>query len=105
MATTEPVADYLLQAAGLNNLTPWPFQADVMNGVDPPAQDVSLEQGFFTQHKVKVFIYNQQVTNSLTSRCCTLAHAERDTGGRRLRDHAHPRLRLPDLDDGGGQRR
>ncbi len=73
VATTEPVADYLLQAAGLNNLTPWPFQADVMNGVDPPAQDVSLEQGFFTQHKVKVFIYNQQVTNSLTQSLLTLA--------------------------------
>ena len=56
----------MLQAAGLNNLTPWPFQADVMNGVDPSAQDVSLEQGFFTQHKVKVFFYNQQVTDSLT---------------------------------------
>src|SRR5690349_22119856 len=29
VATTEPVADYLLQAAGANNMTPWAFQADV----------------------------------------------------------------------------
>ena len=65
-ATTEPVADYLLTAMGINNLTPWQFQADIMNGTDPTPQDVSLEKGFFTQHQVKVFCYNQQVTSSLT---------------------------------------
>jgi zinc/manganese transport system substrate-binding protein len=65
-ATTEPVADYLLTAMGINNLTPWQFQADIMNGTDPTPQDVSLEKGLFTNHKVKVFCYNQQVTDSLT---------------------------------------
>jgi zinc/manganese transport system substrate-binding protein len=66
-ATTEPVADYLLSAMGINNLTPWQFQADIMNGTDPTPQDVSLEKGFFTKHKVKVFAYNEQVTDSLTA--------------------------------------
>ena len=65
-ATTEPVADYLLTAMGINNLTPWQFQADIMNGTDPTPQDVSLEKGFFTKHQVKVFCYNQQVTDPLT---------------------------------------
>jgi zinc/manganese transport system substrate-binding protein len=65
-ATTEPVADYLLTAMGINNLTPFQFQADIMNGTDPTPQDVSLEKGFFTKHQVKVFCYNQQVTDSLT---------------------------------------
>jgi zinc/manganese transport system substrate-binding protein len=65
-ATTEPVADYLLTAMGIHNLTPWQFQADIMNGTDPTPQDVSLEQGFFTKHQVKVFCYNQQVTDPLT---------------------------------------
>jgi zinc/manganese transport system substrate-binding protein len=65
-ATTEPVADYLLTAMGIKNLTPFTFQADIMNGVDPSPQDISLENGFFTQHKVKVFCYNQQVTSALT---------------------------------------
>jgi len=74
VATTEPVADYLLQAAGINNLTPWAFQADVMNGTDPSPQDVATEQGLFTGHKVKVFVYNQQVTDSLTQSLLTLAH-------------------------------
>ncbi|MGH9091397.1 MAG: metal ABC transporter solute-binding protein, Zn/Mn family [Acidimicrobiales bacterium] len=65
-ATTEPVADYLLKAMGIKNLTPWQFQADIMNGTDPTPQDVSLEKGFFTKHTVKVFCYNQQVTDPLT---------------------------------------
>jgi len=67
VATTEPVADYLLQAMGANNLTPFTFQADIMNGVDPAPQDISLENGFFTGHQVKVFCYNQQVVDTLTS--------------------------------------
>ncbi|MGO9751561.1 MAG: metal ABC transporter solute-binding protein, Zn/Mn family [Solirubrobacteraceae bacterium] len=67
VATTEPVADYLLQAMGMNNLTPFAFQADIMNGVDPSPQDITLENGFFTKHQVKVFCYNQQVVDSLTS--------------------------------------
>jgi zinc/manganese transport system substrate-binding protein len=66
-ATTEPVADYLLTAMGIKNLTPFTFQADIMNGVDPSPQDISLENGFFTKHQVKVFCYNQQVVDSLTT--------------------------------------
>jgi zinc/manganese transport system substrate-binding protein len=67
VATTEPVADYLLQAMGTVNKTPFRFQADVMNGVDPSPEDVSLENGFFTGHAVKVFCYNEQVVDSLTT--------------------------------------
>jgi zinc/manganese transport system substrate-binding protein len=67
VATTEPVADYLLTAMGLDNLTPFRFQANIMSGVDPAPQDITLEDGFFTKHQVKVFCYNQQVVSSLTS--------------------------------------
>jgi zinc/manganese transport system substrate-binding protein len=73
VAVTEPVADYLLQAAGTDIMTPFPFQADIMNGVDPSAQDTALERSLFTQHQVKVFLYNQQVTDSLTQSFITLA--------------------------------
>ncbi|HWF35620.1 MAG TPA: zinc ABC transporter substrate-binding protein, partial [Solirubrobacteraceae bacterium] len=66
VATTEPVGDYMLQAAGADNLTPFTFQADVMNGVDPAPQSVTLENGLFSGHRVKAFLYNQQVTDSLT---------------------------------------
>jgi zinc/manganese transport system substrate-binding protein len=62
VAVTEPVGDYLLQAAGAS-----------INGVDPSPQDVALENSFFTGHKVKVFLYNQQVTDSLTASFLNLA--------------------------------
>ena len=67
VATTEPVADYMLQAAGTNNLTPFQLQADIMNGVDPAPEDITLEDSFFTTHEVKVFCYNEQVVDSLTA--------------------------------------
>jgi zinc/manganese transport system substrate-binding protein len=75
VATTEPVADYMLQAAGADNMTPWAFQADIMNGTDPSPQNVAAERALFTQHKVKVFLYNQQVTDTLTDSFIDLAHA------------------------------
>jgi zinc/manganese transport system substrate-binding protein len=74
VATTEPVGDYMLEAAGTDNLTPFTFQADVMNGTDPSPQDVTIQNGLFTRHKVKVFVYNQQVTDSLTESLLALAH-------------------------------
>jgi zinc/manganese transport system substrate-binding protein len=73
VATTEPVADYMLSALGANNLTPFAFQLDIMNGTDPSAQDVAVERSLFTQHKVKVLLYNQQVTDTLTESFITLA--------------------------------
>ncbi len=74
VATTEPVADYMLQAAGTNNKTPWALQADIMNGVDPSPQAVTAQNGLFSAHKVKVFLYNQQVTDSLTGTFLSAAH-------------------------------
>jgi len=67
VATTEPVGDYMLEAAGMRNLTPVPLQAAIMNGTDPAPQDVSLQQALFSGHKVKAFVYNQQVTDTLTT--------------------------------------
>jgi zinc/manganese transport system substrate-binding protein len=73
VATTEPVADYMLQAAGADNLTPFTFQADIMNGNDPSPQLVAAENALFTQHKVKALVYNQQVTDALTQSFIKLA--------------------------------
>jgi zinc/manganese transport system substrate-binding protein len=66
-ATTEPVADYLLTAMGIDNLTPFTFQANIMNGVDPSPEDIAVENSFLSQHKVEVFAYNQQVVDALTT--------------------------------------
>ena len=46
-----------------------------MNGTDPSAQNVAVQKALFTDHKVKVFLYNQQVTDSLTESYISLAHA------------------------------
>lgn len=76
VAVSEPVGDYMLQGAGTVNMTPFTFQAAVMNGVDPSPQDVALQTGLLDRHKVKVFLYNRQVTDSLTQ--SLLARARRD---------------------------
>jgi zinc/manganese transport system substrate-binding protein len=73
VATTEPVGDYMLVAAGTDNLTPWNLQADIMNGVDPAPQDITAQDNLFKDHKVKVFLYNQQVTDTITQSFLTLA--------------------------------
>ena len=77
VAITEPVADYMLQAMGADIVTPFAFQADIMNGVDPSPEDITQEEGFFTNHQAKVFCYNQQVVDSLTT---TIRHTARSAG-------------------------
>lgn len=68
VATTEPVADYMLQAAGTVNKSPWSLQAAIMNGTDPAPQDVAAQGRLFADKQVKVFLYNQQVTDDLTTK-------------------------------------
>jgi zinc/manganese transport system substrate-binding protein len=66
VATTEPVADDMLLAAGVRNLTPFSLQADIMNGTDPAPQAVSLQNRLLSRRRVKALVYNQQVTDSIT---------------------------------------
>lgn len=75
VAVTEPVADYLLQDAGMKIETPWTFQAAVMNGVDPSPQDVQTVDNLITQHKVKVLVYNEQALDTVTTGLLNLARA------------------------------
>jgi zinc/manganese transport system substrate-binding protein len=75
VATTEPVADYLLMALGLNNRTPFRFQADIMNGVDPSPEDIAFQQTLFKKHRVKVFCYNAQVSSTVTLSMESLAES------------------------------
>jgi len=74
VAVTEPVGDYMLEAAGCDIRTPFPLQAAIMNGTDPSPQDVTIEDDLLRRHEVKVFVYNEQVTNSLTASFLALAH-------------------------------
>ena len=91
VATTEPVADYLLQAAGADNLTPWTFQADIMNGIDPSPQDVPRRVAVHPAQGQGVPL--QPAGHRLADRVLHQAgERERHSRHRRLRDHAHPGL-------------
>jgi zinc/manganese transport system substrate-binding protein len=76
VATTEPVGNYMLQAMGARIMTPPSLQAAVMNGVDPAPQDVTLQHNLLSRHRVRVLLYNQQVTDTLTD--SFLAQARRE---------------------------
>lgn len=73
VAVTEPVADYLLQAVGLDIATPVTLETAVMNGTDPAPQDVAAQEALFSGQQVQVFVYNSQVTDSLTDQFHALA--------------------------------
>lgn len=75
VAVTEPVGDDLLQAAGCRIETPWSLQAAIMNGTDPAPQDVALQESLLQRRRVKVFLYNRQVTDPLTQRFLAEARA------------------------------
>ncbi|TMV77863.1 cation ABC transporter substrate-binding protein [Thioclava sp. BHET1] len=66
VAVTEPVADYLLQALDAKIETPQTLEMAAMNDTDPAPQDVAAQEALFSGKKVKVFVYNQQVTDALT---------------------------------------
>jgi zinc/manganese transport system substrate-binding protein len=42
------------------------MQADIMNGTDPAPQAISAQNGLFERHRVQAFVYNRQVTDSVT---------------------------------------
>lgn len=66
VATTEPVSDYMLEAAGIRDLTPFSMQADIMNGTDPAPQAVTAQNAALAGHRAMVFVYNRQVTDTVT---------------------------------------
>ncbi len=77
VAVTEPVVDDMLNAAGCDIQSPTTLQAAIMNGTDPSPQDVSIQRGLFIGRKVRVFLYNRQVTDTLTQTFLALARKNR----------------------------
>ncbi|MGA7537133.1 MAG: zinc ABC transporter substrate-binding protein [Steroidobacteraceae bacterium] len=73
IAATEPVANYMLKAAGCNIVTPLSLEMAIMNGTDPSPQDVATEDALLRGHSVKALIYNLQVTDTLTESFLDLA--------------------------------
>lgn len=75
VAVTEPVGNYLLEAIGAKIETPFALQAAIMNGTDPSPQDVATQNALLRDSRVKVFVYNRQVTDPLTRAFLALAVA------------------------------
>jgi zinc/manganese transport system substrate-binding protein len=75
VAFTEPVAEYQTDAIGLVVLTPVGFMTAIEQGVDPAPADVAAERDLLTGRRVKVLLYNSQVTSPLTKEIYDLAVA------------------------------
>ena len=73
VAFTENVAGYLTDAIGLKVLTPSGFMEAIESGTDPAPADVAEERGLITGKKVKVLVYNSQVTSQITQQIHDLA--------------------------------
>ncbi len=73
VAFTEPVAGYIATAIGLQVLTPEGFQKSIEDGTDPAPADVAEESDLLTGKKVKVLLYNSQVTSPITTEMHDLA--------------------------------
>jgi len=73
IAFTEDVAGYLTNAMGLEVKTPGSFMKAIEQGTDPAPADVAAERDLITGKKVKVLLYNSQVTSPITQQIHDLA--------------------------------
>jgi len=72
VTATEPVFGYMIDALGYE-MRNKRFQTAVMNDTEPSASDFAAFQEDLKKRKVKVLIYNDQVTDSMTDRLKELA--------------------------------
>jgi zinc/manganese transport system substrate-binding protein len=66
VAITEPVPLYLLEAAGLENLTPDEFSKAIEQDTDVPPTVLAETLALFTDKKVVALFYNEQTTGPQT---------------------------------------
>ncbi len=73
VTATEPVFGYMAAALGLE-MRNQRFQLAVMNNTEPAAADVAAMEDDLRRHKVKLFIYNSQATDTAATRLLGIAH-------------------------------
>jgi zinc/manganese transport system substrate-binding protein len=73
IAYTERVPGYLVQAAGLKLATPASFSQSIEDGDDPSPRDTATFDAALKGKKVKVLLYNGQVTSPVTQKARSLA--------------------------------
>lgn len=76
VAVTEPVFNYAADGMGLRILTPVSFQRAIEEGNDPTLQDVETMRALFKDHRVRVFLYNQQTIEPTTTELLREARAD-----------------------------
>ncbi|MCO1579028.1 zinc ABC transporter substrate-binding protein [Crossiella sp. SN42] len=66
VAATEPIAHYLLEEAGLADVTPAQFSKAVEEENDPPAAAIAEIQKLITERTARVLVYNPQTESPVT---------------------------------------
>jgi zinc/manganese transport system substrate-binding protein len=66
VAITEPVPLYLIEAAGLQNVTSAEFSEAIENETDVPAAVMDQTLALFSDRQVAVLVYNEQTTGPQT---------------------------------------
>ena len=72
VTATEPVFGPMAEALGLT-MRNQSFQLSMMNDTEPSARDVAAFENDLKEHKVKVLLYNSQVSEKLTLRLLDIA--------------------------------
>src|SRR5665213_2056944 len=72
VTATEPVLGYMAEAPKLK-MRNERFQLAMMNDTEPSAHDIAAFENDLKQHKVKVLLYNKQVTAKMTERLLDVA--------------------------------
>lgn len=72
VTATEPVFGPMTEALGLT-MRNQRFQLAMMNDTEPSARDIAAFESDLKEHKVKVLIYNKQVSEKLTERLRDIA--------------------------------
>lgn len=73
VAVTEPVPLYLLQACGLVNRTPTEFSNAIEDGTDASPRVLQDTLGLFTNHEVRLLVYNEQTAGPQTDQVIAAA--------------------------------
>jgi zinc/manganese transport system substrate-binding protein len=73
VTATEPVFSPMAEALGLT-IRNQRFQLAMMNDTEPSARDMAAFESDLKERKVKVLIYNSQVSDKLTERLRDIAH-------------------------------
>ena len=66
VALTEPIASYLIEDAGLTDVTPAEFLEAVEEETDPPAAAVAATRQLMSGNQVRALIYNPQTKTPVT---------------------------------------